>query len=117
MNLRAVIAFSMGLSACAGVTPAPRLAAHDPTDPHAAEAPPPVPSDLLRTDAPVAGTPSPQHDGAADTHAAPDAHGANGTHVCPMHASAHADHPGACPVCGMALVERARPKPQGSERP
>jgi hypothetical protein len=26
-------------------------------------------------------------------------------YTCPMHPAVHADHPGACPVCGMPLVE------------
>src|SRR5262249_28017979 len=36
--------------------------------------------------------------------AAPEAH-----YACPMHPEARASRPGACPVCGMALVEFAPP--------
>jgi membrane fusion protein, copper/silver efflux system len=31
-------------------------------------------------------------------------------YVCPMHASVVSDHPGKCPICGMALVPKVSAK-------
>jgi Cu(I)/Ag(I) efflux system membrane fusion protein len=36
------------------------------------------------------------------------------TYVCPMHPQIVQDHPGTCPICGMALVEK-RVKPKASD--
>lgn len=36
------------------------------------------------------------------------------TYVCPMHAHVLSDHPGICPVCGMALVRAKQAAAQGS---
>ena len=34
---------------------------------------------------------------------------------CPMHTHYRSDHPGNCPICGMALVKEENPQPQKAE--
>lgn len=76
------------LSACAGTTPAPQLSARDPADPRAQEsAAVPLESGL---DPPAVLTKP-----------------ASDTYVCPMHPQVTQTEPGACHVCGMALVKHA----------
>jgi len=42
-------------------------------------------------------------------HNAERASGLKEYYTCPMHPSVISDHPGACPVCGMALVKKSAP--------
>jgi hypothetical protein len=44
-------------------------------------------------------------------HAAPTA---GVTYTCPMHPQIVRDAPGKCPICGMNLVKRETPAPQGT---
>lgn len=61
--------------------------------------------------APEAATPSPT--GAAAT-AAPAALG--GHYTCSMHPQVHHEHPGDCPICGMALIKVAQPTAGANRR-
>ena len=45
------------------------------------------------------------------------ADGAREYYTCPMHPSVISDHPGACPVCGMALVKKIAPPPELTHAP
>lgn len=36
--------------------------------------------------------------------------GVTATYTCPMHPAVEADQPGTCPICGMALVKKDRPR-------
>ena len=127
MTKRALVALFMGLvlSACASVTPPPRLSMHDPADPAGVEPPPPASSELLKADASEdAGAPAKdempmdmdmpgmEHQHAEPGAAAPDA--AAAVYTCPMHPSVHETRPGKCPICGMTLVKKEPQKPQGS---
>ena len=71
--------------------------------PQGAALTPPGSTAAPATDAPSAGD--------AHDHAAPTA---GVTYTCPMHPQIVRDAPGKCPICGMNLVKRETPAPQGS---
>src|ERR1700733_10614491 len=45
---------------------------------------------------------------------APEAMASAGKYTCPMHPEVISEHPGACPICGMAL-EAMAPSPDGED--
>jgi hypothetical protein len=88
-------------SACAATTPAPRLSVVDPADPSGPESPSPPRSNVLR-------------DRTTSSDAlAPGA--VRETYACPRHPRVARSEPGACPICGAALVPKKAADSQGSE--
>jgi hypothetical protein len=82
-----------------------------PANPKAPTTPPPQDATLSSpgaTPAPPAAAPADDH---AHDHAAPTA---GVTYTCPMHPQIVRDAPGKCPICGMNLVKRETPAPQGT---
>jgi hypothetical protein len=71
-----------------------------PAAPEAPFAPPPSFGQVQRVDPP----PEPSAEPSAG----------EGVYVCPMHADVVRDAPGKCPKCGMTLVPRPRPAPEGA---
>jgi len=91
-----ILLFSAGIAIIAACDTAPRSAAtfpDSPTNPNAAETPTAAPLKGGVT-APATGTP-----GNSTTQAA-------FYYTCVMHPAIHLDHPGNCPICGMALVKK-----------
>ncbi len=115
---------AVALLGCATSTPPPRFSSQSPADASAPEAAiPPAPPVLTgkgelaeRAEPSPSREPAMGHEGhsaqgtpSAGT-ASPDAKAE--TYTCPMHPQVTAKAPGACPICGMPLVESPASKPE-----
>jgi hypothetical protein len=89
-----------------------RLEASDdhPANPKAPTTPLPQQAQLSPPGSAAASPAAPADDHAPD-RAAPTA---GVTYTCPMHPQIVRDAPGKCPICGMTLVKRETPAPQGT---
>jgi len=124
MLIRLIVAgLALSAWACASVpVPATRLPG-SPAHPEAAEAITPAATATLTDEAapdPSGATraPSPEsntHEGhVMSTPNAPASQASPAVvYTCPMHPQIEAQKPGTCPICGMTLVPKSRPKPDG----
>jgi hypothetical protein len=111
MPIRFIVA-GLALSACACASvpvPATRLPG-SPAHPEAAEAITPAAAATLTNEAE-----SNTHEGhVMSTPNAPASQASPAVvYTCPMHPQIEAQKPGTCPICGMTLVPKSKPKPDG----
>lgn len=113
------------LAGCASVPAPATRSPQNPAHPAAPEGVTPPAAPLLRSEAegapvppsePTAPAPAMQkHEG----HQAPAPSPSPGPsppavmYTCPMHPQVEAEKPGTCPICGMTLIKKDKPRPQG----
>lgn len=105
-------ALGLLFSASACVSSRLELGADHPANPKARTKPLELASLLGDAPAPPRPAPEPaahQHDH-HHHHASPSAD----TYTCPMHPEVERSAPGKCPICGMNLVKKSTPAPQGT---
>lgn len=99
------------LAGCASVPSPVTLSPQSPVHPQAPEAATPPAAPTLTGEAGDKGA-----DDASQGKPAPEME-SPAEYTCPMHPQVSAPKPGACPICGMTLVEKTTPRPPGSDAP